>query len=60
MLSGSWKTPMAILIAVLSLYAASLKLKVHRSAEAAPAAPAATPADGKPTSNEIPETQQLG
>ncbi|HTO96016.1 MAG TPA: hypothetical protein VMK66_03140 [Myxococcales bacterium] len=51
---------MAILIAVLSLYAASLKLKVHRSAEAAPAAPAATPADGKPTSNEIPETQQLG
>jgi len=59
MLSGSWKTSMAILIAVLSLYAASLKFSPHRAAEAAPA-PAAAPADGKPTSNEIPETQQLG
>jgi hypothetical protein len=63
-MNPSWKTPVALLIAVVALYAASLRINVHRSAEAAPQAPAASPSsspsDGKPVSNEIPELQQLG
>ena len=61
---ADWKSPLALLIAVLALYLASLKIDVHRAAEAKPqapaSAPAADPADAKPPSNDIPELQQLG
>ena len=62
-MNRNWKTPLAVLIAVVALYAASLRINAHRSAEAAPQAPAASPSSPsqeKPTSNEIPELQQLG
>lgn len=58
---ADWKSPLALLIAVLALYLASLKIDVHRAAEARPQAPATAPApDGKPVSNDIPDLQQLG
>lgn len=60
-IKADWKSPLALLIAVLALYLASLKIDVHRAAEAKPQVPATAPApDGKPVSNDIPELQQLG
>lgn len=61
---ANWKSPLALLVAVLALYIASLKIGVRRTAEARPqvpvTAPAASPADDKPLSNDIDEFQQLG
>jgi hypothetical protein len=63
-MTGNWKSPLALLVAVLALYLASLKIGVHRTAEASPrapvTAPAANPADAKPISNDVAEFQQLG
>jgi hypothetical protein len=63
-MTASWKSPLAVLVAVLALYLASLKIGVHRTAEAKPqapaTAPAANPADAKPISNDIADFQQLG
>lgn len=63
-ITQDWKSPLAILIAVLLLYFVSLRVDARRPVEVAPKAPAAAPApdsgDGKPIPNEIPELQQLG
>jgi hypothetical protein len=63
-MSQSWKSPLVLFVAVLALYLASLKIGVHRSAEAKPqapiSAPSTDPADANDTPNDIPELQQLG
>jgi len=57
----NWKSPLALLIAVLLLYFASLRVDARRAAPPAhPPAAAPAPADANPPSNEIPELQQLG
>jgi hypothetical protein len=63
-MTENWKSPLALLVAVLALYFASLKIDVRRAANAAPqapvSAPAADPAGADAVSNEIDEFQQLG
>lgn len=60
----NWQSTLAVLIAVLALYFASLRIDLHRPAQAQPqapvTAPAPDPADAKPVTNEIPSLQQLG
>ena len=63
-MTGNWKSPLALFIAVLALYLASFRIEVQRRAEAKPqesiTAPSASPAQDKPIPNEIDEFQQLG
>ena len=63
-MSQSWKSPLALLVAILALYLASLKIGIHRSAEAKPqapiSAPATGPADANDPPNDIQDLQQLG
>ena len=61
--TNDWKSPLALLIAVLLLYFISLRVDARRIVPAPAKAPASAPADpgdGKPPSNDVGDFQQLG
>ncbi len=62
--TNDWKSPLALLVAVLILYLLSLRVDARRvtpSPASAPAsAPAQPPGDEGPMPNDIRELQQLG